>query len=98
MKYDFVLSQTAIAALDSLRKFDQRRIRDALVEQLGHQPLTETRNRKKLRDNGPAQWELRIGQYRVFYDVDEEDDLVRVIAIGYKQGSKLTILGEEYEL
>ena len=97
MNFDIVLSPTATTALESLRKFDQKRIRDALIERLRFRPLEETRNRKRLRANGIAQWELRVGNHRVFYDVDEEENLVRVLAIGYKQGSKLIILGEEYE-
>lgn len=32
-------------------------------------PLLETRNRNPLRPNETSQWELRIGKYRVFYDV-----------------------------
>ena len=33
-------------------------------------PTTETRNRKRLRPNELAEWEVRIGDFRVFYDVD----------------------------
>jgi mRNA-degrading endonuclease RelE of RelBE toxin-antitoxin system len=98
LKYDFAFSRSAAAAIDSLRKFYQRRIRDAVVDQLGSQPTVETRNRKRLRANKLAEWELRIGNYRVFYDVAEEEKLVRVVAIGYKEGNKLVILDEEYEL
>src|SRR5262245_36176466 len=98
MKYDFAFSRTAAEALESLRKFDQRRLRDALVDHLGSQPAVESRNRKRLRPNKLAEWELRIGNHRVFYDVSEEEKLVRIVAIGYKVGSKLTILGQEYEL
>jgi mRNA-degrading endonuclease RelE of RelBE toxin-antitoxin system len=45
-----------------------------------------------------AEWELRIGIFRVFYDVDEENDLVKIEAVGYKQGNTLFVHGEEYEL
>lgn len=68
------------------------------MEQLSFRRLDETRNRKRLRARGPAEWELRVGKYRVFYDVVEEDQLVRIVAIGYKQGNKLVILAQEYEL
>jgi len=96
--YTIVLSARAIEALESMRKYDQKRIRDALAEQLESQPQVETRNRKKLRPGGPAEWEIRVGDYRAFYDVNEEEEQVRVVVIGYKKGSKLIILGEEYEL
>jgi mRNA-degrading endonuclease RelE of RelBE toxin-antitoxin system len=45
-----------------------------------------------------AEWELRIATFRVFYDVDEENDLVKIEAVGYKQGNVLFVHGEEYEL
>jgi mRNA-degrading endonuclease RelE of RelBE toxin-antitoxin system len=98
VSYDIAFSQMALEGLKTLRKFDQQRIRDAIVDQLTSQPTVETRNRKRLRENPLARWEIRVGKYRVFYDVAEEENLVRIIAIGYKEGSKLFILDEEYEL
>jgi len=96
VEFRFLLSPVAIEGLAELRKFDETRIRDALVEQLGHEPTKETRHRKRLRPNELAEWELRVGEYRVFYDVDEKESAVKVIAIGYKQRNKVVILGEEY--
>ena len=88
----------ALEDLRLLRAYDQRRILDTVQEQLRHQPAQETRNRKRLRPNELAEWELRIATFRVFYDVDEENDLVKVEAVGYKQGNILFVHGEEYEL
>jgi hypothetical protein len=42
---------------------------DAIREQLADEPLVETRNRKPLRPNPLAPWELRVGSLRAFYDV-----------------------------
>ncbi len=39
----------------------------AIEVQLVHEPLTETRNRKLLRPNPIAPWELRVGDLRAFY-------------------------------
>ena len=58
----------------------------------------ETRNRKELRPNEVASWELRIGRFRMFYDVDEEDRNVSIEAIGFKIGHELFIRGERTEL
>ena len=66
--------------------------------QLRYAPTIETRNRKRLRPNDAAEWELRIGKYRVFYDVDDQVRIVKVEAIGYKDGNRLYLHGEEYEL
>ena len=70
----------------------------ALESLLSHEPTTETRNRKRLRPNELAEWELRVGAFRVFFDVLADDEIVKVVAIGRKQGNDLFIHGEEYEL
>jgi hypothetical protein len=66
--------------------------------QLTYQPNVETRNRKRLRPNPLAPWELRIGEIRVFYDVNADVASVRGIAVGQKEGNRLTIGGEEISL
>ncbi|TRZ99325.1 MAG: type II toxin-antitoxin system RelE/ParE family toxin [Nitrospiraceae bacterium] len=71
----------------------------AVERNLLHEPLQETRNRKPLRPNPVAPWELRVGSLRVFYEVAEgEPDVVRVLAVGQKQGNVLRIAGREVEL
>ncbi|MBE9142104.1 type II toxin-antitoxin system RelE/ParE family toxin [Planktothrix mougeotii LEGE 06226] len=72
---------------------------DAIEEQLVYDPLTQTRNRKPLRPNPIAPWELRIGSLRVFYDVIvDEFNVVRILAVGKKQGNRLFIGGQEVKL
>ncbi len=88
----------ALEDLRLLRVYDQRRVIEAVEAQLRHQPAQETRNRKRLRPNELAEWEVRIATFRVFYDVDEENELVKIEAVGHKQGNTLFIHGEEYEL
>ena len=58
----------------------------------------ETRNRKLLRPNPIARWELRVGDFRVFYEVDLEDGTVEVLAVGIKTHDVLNIGGEQVEL
>jgi len=70
-----------------------------LEVQLRDEPLRETRNRKLLRPNPMAAWELRVGPLRIFYEVDaEEADVVNVLAIGIKTGNRLFIAGEEMRI
>jgi hypothetical protein len=72
---------------------------DALKAQLRYEPLRETRNRKPLRPNPLAPWELRVGLLRVFYEVDAvESHLVNVLAIGMKKGNRLIVSGKEIEI
>jgi hypothetical protein len=84
--------------LRSFRKFDQKYILDEIDAQLQFEPNLETRNRKMLRPNDVAEWELRIDRFRAFYDVQDRPPIVKIVAVGYKRGSKLFIRGQEYEL
>jgi hypothetical protein len=75
-------------------------IRAAIEEQLQFTPDTETRNRKPLKRpvEFGADWELRFGpdnRFRVFYAMDPERWEVQVLAIGVKEGNRLSIGGEE---
>src|SRR5437588_416763 len=88
----------AIEDLAALRKYDQRQLLETIEKQLPHQPEQETRNRKRLRPNKLAQWELRIDTFRIFYDVAGEESVVKIVAVGHKQWNTLYIHGEEYEL
>lgn len=72
---------------------------DAVDEQLAHEPTVETRNRKPMRPNPLAPWELRIEELRVYYDVEEEPEKrVVILAVGIKDRSRVIIGGEEVEL
>ena len=82
--------------LSGLRAFDPSRILKAIEEQLSKNPCVETRNRKALVDlippfgAVPPVWELRIGEYRIFYDVDEDEGIVYVRAVRKKPPHKTT--------
>ncbi len=97
---DFIIKFTPIALehLRGFKKFEQKAIAEALKSQLVNEPLTETRNRKELRPNPLSRWELRVGEFRVFYDVSEESQVVQIKAVGYKEHNKLFIQGREFEL
>ena len=84
--------------LRSLRKQDQQKIIDAIEDQLTHQATEPTRNRKRLRPNQLAEWELRVGDFRVFYDVDAQNAVGKIEAVGYKQGNTLLVHGKEFQL
>jgi mRNA-degrading endonuclease RelE of RelBE toxin-antitoxin system len=96
--FDIEFTDEAIDDLRGFRKFDQERIITGIEKQLSTQPMMASRNRKPLRPNQLSEWELRIGEFRVFYDVDAVQALVTVKAIGEKRGEKLIIRGEEFDL
>lgn len=89
------------SALDDLAVFathEQRRLLDRIAIQLAHEPVAETRNRKPLEPNTLGDWELRVGAFRVFYDVDQIEAIVKVKAVGRKEHNKLYIRRREYTL
>lgn len=71
---------------------------DTVDEQLIYQPQVETRNRKLMRSNPLALWELRIGDLRVYYDVEEPEAVVYINAVGIKERNQVRIAGEVYDL
>jgi mRNA-degrading endonuclease RelE of RelBE toxin-antitoxin system len=82
--------------LKGLRARDRKQILDTIDEQLTHNPTQETRNKKIVVGLKPP-WEheepvreLRIGNYRVFYDVNEEEQQVVVRAIREKPPHRTT--------
>ena len=92
-------SPDAVDHLRALPVREQRNLVDAVDEQLADQPTVETRNRKPMRPNPIAPWELRVGHLRVYYEVQEEPDpVVRVLAVGVKDRNGVRIAGEEMVL
>jgi mRNA-degrading endonuclease RelE of RelBE toxin-antitoxin system len=96
--YDIEFTQDAIDDLRFLKKNEQQQVIAGIESQLLYEPNVETRNRKRLRPNDVSEWELRLGKFRVFYDVEATVRIVRVEAIGYKEGNQLFIRGEPYQL
>ena len=81
----------ALSDLAQLSAFHRVRIFDAIEAQLSTQPLMPTRKRKPLGpgdippwEHEPPVWELRVGQFRVFYDVDTDMQHVYVRAVRLK--------------
>jgi len=75
------------------------RLRDHLLVQLTHEPAIETKHRKRLRPNWLATFRLRVGDFRVYYDViDGRDAVVLVKAIGIKVRERVLIGGEAIDL
>ena len=51
-----------------------------------------------MRPNPLAPWELRIGDLRVYYDVEETEHIVLIRAVGIKEGNRVRIGREVIEL
>ena len=105
MPYEIEFADAAIKHLRSLTARERATIVGAIEEQLSYEPLVETRNRKPLRPNPIAAWELRVGSLRAFYDKTSPEPssaqpsgIVRVLAIGKKVRNVLRIGGAEIDL
>lgn len=96
MRYEIQYTRGAEADLATLRVYDRRPILATIDEQLAYQPLEETRNKKPLGDVVPhfeylaPLRELRVGEYRVLYDVEEVSATVTVRAVRAKPPEKRT--------
>lgn len=99
MEYRIQFAESAEEHFAHLTARQQAIVLDAIKVQLRYEPLRETRNRKRLRPNPLAPWELRVGALQVFYEVDaDEADLANILAIGVKRGNRLFIAGKEIRI
>jgi mRNA-degrading endonuclease RelE of RelBE toxin-antitoxin system len=97
--FQVVYSPEAVDQLRVFPKATQVLIVDQVDAQLTRDPASPTRKRKLLRPNPIAPWELRLGDVRIFYDVQEEPQrLVMIAAIGVKRHNDLWIGKERIEL
>jgi mRNA-degrading endonuclease RelE of RelBE toxin-antitoxin system len=98
VRYEIEYSPETVRHLRSLTARQRAIVFDAVDEQLSHQPTIETRHRKPMRPNPLAPWELRIGELRVYYDVEETPKpKVSIRAVGIKDRHRVLIANKEYE-
>ena len=94
--YQIAYVESIADDLKGLQAGQRRQILNRIEQQLIHEPTRQTRNRKPLAGLVPPWeyvepvWELRIGEYRVFYDVDEAAAVVIVRAVRHKPPHKTT--------
>ena len=93
-----VFSATAVWLLKALPKTQQAAVKGGVSVHLPeNDPAGESRNKIRLRRVSPhAEFELRIGDLRVFYRIRGE--IVEVVLLGRKEGERLWIGGEEFQL
>jgi mRNA-degrading endonuclease RelE of RelBE toxin-antitoxin system len=94
MAFRITITEVAEAHFKALTARDRRVLQAAIVARLQHQPTTPTRAIKRLRPNPFAEFELRVKDYRVLYNV--EGDEVLLLVVGRKVGNKLVVAGEEF--
>lgn len=94
--YEIRFAEGVEKDLKKIPAYYRKTVLDAIATQLVTEPATLTRNRKQLVSLIPPWtaeapvWELRVGDYRIFYDVTEEEPIVYVRAIRKKFPGKRT--------
>ena len=96
--FEIELTESAADDLGFLRKPDSRYILSEIERYLSYEPLVPTLRRKPLRPSLLATWELRLGDFRVFYDVVNDANIVVIRAVGWKEHNRLLIRGKEFLL
>jgi mRNA-degrading endonuclease RelE of RelBE toxin-antitoxin system len=102
MQFRVTATPSADEDLAYFKVFEQRIIVGAIRVHLVSDANIETNRRKRLTDHPLASWELRVGKYRVFYELEEheleEKGTVKIVAVGHKEHNALFVRGREVEL
>ena len=84
-KYEIFLKKTAVKDMDRLSRFDAVTVVDVMEECLGDEPAMESKSRiKRLKGISDPDYRLRVGDYRVFYSIDEVARQVNVLRVLHK--------------
>ncbi len=103
MTFILEFAPETVGHLGAIERKYHRLIEKTIDEQLTFTPEQETRNRKPLErlTSFGATWELRFGdknRFRVFYEANSAEQVVRILAIGVKEGNRLFIGGKEIQI
>ena len=96
MPYHISITEKAESQLRSLAAREQRIVEAGILSRLPDRPTTPTKAIKRLHPNPLAGFELRLGDFRVLYNVEEANMEVVILIIGRKVGNKLLVEGEEF--
>lgn len=106
MSYSIILTATARAHIRYLmrqgvmNRGEQTRLINAIAVRLEYQPTVIQGSVTDLRQPNAlsVSYELRVQPWRVFYNIDEAVQEIRIEAVGYKVREKLLIEGQEVKL
>jgi mRNA-degrading endonuclease RelE of RelBE toxin-antitoxin system len=94
--FKITYSEDVADDISGMRANQRSKILDQIELQLRYEPNRETRNRKILVGLIPPWeyvepvWELKVDEYRIFYDIDELTSSVIIRAIRHKPPHKTT--------
>lgn len=92
--FDIVLKPMALSALKGMKRYHAKRVLDGIQRHLQHEPERPSKTSiKRLRGKQQATFRLRVEDYRVYYDVEE--DTVTVTAILHKSETGMFYEGKD---
>ena len=95
MKYEIILAPEAVQDLKLLDAYQRAKIKDLIEVHLRHAPTKTSKSRiKRLRGLRHPQYRLRIDEFRVFYDVEEDRVEILAIILKSKANEWLKKVGE----
>lgn len=80
MSYQISILRRAQKALGNLQQKNYRRVRDAISD-LAENP----RPSNSLKLTGRPAWRMRVGVYRVIYEIDDKTQEIIVLDIGHRR-------------
>jgi mRNA-degrading endonuclease RelE of RelBE toxin-antitoxin system len=96
MEFTITITEEAEKQLRGLSAREQRIIESAVAARLCHEPMRESGAIKRRRPNPVAEFELRIGEFRVLYNVEVENNEVVLLLVCRKVGNSLVVGGIEF--
>ena len=95
MKYEIILSPEAVQDLNFLDAYQRAKIKNLIEVHLRHTPTKTSKSRiKRLRGLRHPQYRLRIDDFRIFYDIEENRVEILTIILKSKAAEWLKKAGE----
>ena len=95
MRYDILFAPEARDDLKRAPRIDAGKVLDAIEKHLRYAPQMLSKSRiKRLRELTSPQYRLRVDEWRVFYDVEEDEVWIRGVLRKSDAGTWLAQFGE----
>ncbi|MBI5213928.1 MAG: type II toxin-antitoxin system RelE/ParE family toxin [Nitrospirae bacterium] len=95
MRYEIILSPETVQDLKLIDAYQRVKIKDLLEIHLRHDPTKRSKSRiKRLRGLRHPQYRLRIDDFRIFYDIEEDGVEILAIILKSKAAEWLKKAGE----
>lgn len=96
MRYDIIFSREAANDFKKLSARERATVIDAIEQHLRHEPRKVSKSRiKRLRELEHPQYRLRVGEIRVFYDIQKETVEVLAVVSKSRAAEWLDDVGEQ---